>query len=353
MMTLLLGWAVGTAHAQTGVVTKSVELCADYSVQYDDAVNTPAFATDGFGDFWRDNTDNNGKRAGIGLEYRIESSVDIASGNLGTNGCATRSIDVDTADPYVDITIFSATRRRGVDIEYRYSTDDAGHPGVYWWEDGAEISEVWTGMPIDLLSSQTNHDVLIPAVDGWQMLAVATWMIHRSKLGLDVGLERTCCLGGGADGTCTTSPTGYERDRDPYLSSDPKVWLLGTELVNDDLNNNGCCGSRIVADPMVESTGQYSGFSGAIYEQTRFTLAHELGHVMVGLRMGGYGVKRMSDLYINMCPRDWRANDGDCDDNDPLNIPKDLPFRRLHLSAEDPGVNMSTGLSNHIDGIEH
>ena len=61
----------------------------------------------------------------------------------------------------------------------------------------------------------------------------------------------------------------------------------------------------------------------------------------------------MSDLYVNMCPRDWRANDGDCDDDDPLNIPEDLPFQRLHLSASDPGVNMSTGLSNHIDGIEH
>ncbi len=299
-----------SAQAQREVF-KQVKICVDYSVQFEDAENTPRVFTDGAGDFWRDNSDT---RAAIGMKFEISSTVDTTSGHLGTNGCVTVGLQVPVGDQTVDVEVESRTRRRGVDIIMRYTdttvdvpytNDDTDH----LWEDGATVTQTWTDLPVPLSGASVNvHDgLLIPAVGGWQHLAVGTWMIHRNKFGLDSGLVRPCCLnGGGDDGVCPGG-NGYERTVAPYLAASPELRILATQQGN-------CCGSRIVTELQAHPSHFFSGFSGWRNFQRRFAIAHEIGHVLAGLRMGG----REDGQYVGTAPLDECVGDVDPDDFTPI-----------------------------------
>ena len=169
MFALLTGLLL-TPAAQAQTVNKSVTVCVDYDVQFTDANTPPSEPTNGVGDHW-DNNDID--RVAIGMEFQLASSVDVVGGNLGTNGCATQTITVELSDQEVDLRVWSRTQRRGVDIELREDT-----AADFYWEDGVALTHVWTNLPV---SRTTTHNVVLDAVDGWQMLAVATWLIHRNK----------------------------------------------------------------------------------------------------------------------------------------------------------------------------
>jgi hypothetical protein len=303
---------IGAASASL----RDVTICADYTVQYTDAVNTPTVPDDGVGDFWADNSTT---RAGIGPEYVIRTDVASYTGNLGTNGCATRRIEVDTDTTY-DLQIFSQTRRRGVDIIFRYNDTPDSVTGNYYWEDGARLEEEFFNLPTSSIPGAViTSNVVIPAIEGWQFLAVGTWLIHRNKWKLGQNLTLDCCIGtsnldGTSDANCLANGTGYERDRAPYLASQPELRILGKEDLGttNNVTNNPCCGSRI--DSRTDPDGYISGMSGGVDEQRRYTIAHELGHVLVGLRMGGRENGQyphnaplndcMGSLFANFNPQD-------------------------------------------------
>ena len=57
--------------------------------------------------------------------------------------------------------------------------------------------------------------------------------------------------------------------------------------------------------------------------------------------------QEISDLYVDVCPREWRFRDGNCSDDD------DLPLHRLEISAEPGNNNAQSELNNQIDGVRH
>lgn len=59
----------------------------------------------------------------------------------------------------------------------------------------------------------------------------------------------------------------------------------------------------------------------------------------------GLSPEKLSDLYVNICPREWRHNDGDCSDG------LDLPLSRWELSAVEHGI--IDDVSGRLDRVEH
>jgi hypothetical protein len=302
-------FAAAPAHA----VQQNFDICVDYQTYFTDAVNA-AQTSDGIGDHWKNNWYT---KAAMRLEYEIEVNGTTVGGRLDTTGCLNRTIEIGFANTF-EFTVYSNTERRGVDIKMRFNddqqTDPDGDP-VYYWDDAQEASVSWQGLSTSLHLQTTSHDLLLDATEGWQVLAVATWMIHRNKWNLHLPVGRPCCTGSGVsdNGECSgPSPTTkpYDRSVAPFLESDPQIWIHALEDEGTGADDNGCCGSRFQTtdfDPGPPSVVKFwtVGFQGGSDEQGRFTLAHELAHLIPGIRMGGREQNYPANAPDDGCEGSW------------------------------------------------
>jgi len=193
-----------------------------------------------------------------------QSGAIIRSGFLGSNGCTTVNIpDLDTT-----VTVYTRAKVNGITLEARRIDAflSSCHPN------GVMDSASWT-VPAGVASS---YQAVGPD-DTWRNLAVASWAMHRNPLGIDQDVPRPCCLAGQGyqpDGLCSSGLTNYQRQTG-------KVFLYSVWKNGQFGDYMPACSSG--APP------SYKGRALQIAKNTaiRTIIAHELGHLVTSIRMGG------------------------------------------------------------------
>lgn len=284
MIAALTLW--NSAFAQ---VSQTVPICLEFQTDWDD---------EGYGDFW--NTNDNRPARYLLIEVTDDFSTKTAT--LDANGCKNMNLQFNSGKQQKTIDVVARARAfpRGIRVELRHHAVAAENAR---WTSATEQFRGWVDVVVPTQLPPGNTIVLTTvANEGWEVLAIATWMLHRNDLHLHVPNSRNCCLENDAefDGSC--KPTGtmtYDRSVDPYLTSAPMVPILTH-------NGPGCCSSHLAWADGDDRSGfsavQTSGLSGS-----RFSLAHELGHVMVGIRMGGKEWSQYPDgVFEDGCHPEWR-----------------------------------------------
>ena len=311
---MILSLLLGTAQAESVQVPLTV--CFSYDIDYDEGQS----GYDGPGDYW---VNNDIDRVARGLFIRIGSNVAVTTKRqLGEDGCWTGTHAFDLGTPGLWdgpatgfwVELFAEGERHGTRVELR-NNDERPLPN---WPAARRMSYTW-GKNVALLGGST-HSFVFPAEDGWQHLAAVMSALTFFDWRLDQGVNRACCVeaAAGVDGTCDDPNSYYARQIEPYGPiEDHFVAILADSGVaqknlsepfhpDDNPNvdrSNSCCASKIPWSDdgtVIIRDDLRSGVRVGERVQNRFSITHELGHVVVGLRMGDFE----RGQYNNTAPHD-------------------------------------------------
>ncbi len=277
-----------------------VEICVQYDVDYNRADDPGGTFNYAAGDYW---TDNSVHQPAMHQFIVVEYDLGTQTVQLGANGCAWVTMDSEYyPNIKFDVEVTNQAEVDGVDVELR-SVDES--ISDTWLLDGQALQVDFTGLSKDDGETQT---LTFDAIDGWQFMPIATFMLDRQDWRLDEPVSRDCCLEDGTydlDGTCSGgNPVPYDRSSAPYLESAPLLALAAKTG-----NSNHCCGSKEFWDstgPGPASDHKESMLSVGEDVQFRMAISHELGHVFAGIRMGGWE----RGEYINNAAEDGCDGDG-------------------------------------------
>lgn len=286
----MLWFVLSSAHANT--ITVPLTICVDYDIQFSDSSFDGSV---GPGDYW---VDNDIDRPARWQYIEVTSRVETKRVQLNNDGCAAvnQLFPLQDANEF-QVTLLGEAYVRGNRIELRNNNDRAN---LSWW--GASLMEE-TISGLEVSDAGGTVDLVVDAVDGWQHMAVVMTAMYRNGWKLSYGTNRSCCTkeGAGWDGTCSDPTYRYAKDSAPYGPA-------GQQFVPILVNNGGgressCCGSKI---PWFPGGATRSGVQAGENVQKKFSVAHELGHVVVGLRMGDYERGQYSEQSPDDgCNGDW------------------------------------------------
>jgi hypothetical protein len=194
------------------------------------------------------------------------------------------------------------------------------------------------------------------AREGWaDFVSAWTWNVKsHSDCEIHLGSYADFDLDGDVDNlfgdwrdqsvSCRNHPELAQAD-----SSDPTDPFVGTQNWLGDVLDEGVC------DPFDSTPQTCGGGSGCASDATmesynRSTLYDWQRMLYALYKDRGLTPKELSDLYINMCPRNWRVRDGTCTDT-PTSLGDDLPLRRWVLSAT--ALGHSGEVAAEILGVQH
>lgn len=263
----LLGPGLATAQQAKSI---TVEVCVKFELDFIDAAA---------GDWWTDNTPVLAR--GVGVD--IEDDTQLRSFNLGErDGCLTVDVDVTAPLNRFTVTALSNARLNGIDL--------ASHDSDTW-DSKPTARNQWT-----VSTNDGSVTLLLPPEQVWMALAIGTWVFQRNDFHILQGTSRGCCLESSAnyspDGTCTAPDPAKE-----YSPIPPPVrFFTGSEA---------CGGSAIDDSAGVEHPAVN------VSCKRKWVLAHELGHVIAAMRMGGRegGDERPMTAFTNKCSADYNATD--------------------------------------------
>ena len=247
----------------------NVDICVEFALDFVDAEA---------GDWWTDNTPVPAR----GVEVVVEDDSTSRTFNLGRqDGCL--NVDVVVTPPSNNFVLRAKSKARVNQI------DIASHDSSTW-EFKPLSFKTWT------LSANQTAQLLLPAEQVWMALAIGTWVFHRNDFNLLQGGTRGCCLEASShyslDGTCTASDPANE-----YSPIAPPVRFF---------TGSSACGSSTMQD---SSGADHPAVNVSCAR--KWILAHELGHVIVGMRMGGRepGQERPMTAPTNRCSADYHRDD--------------------------------------------
>lgn len=240
----------------------NVDLCLEFQVDY----------VDPYGDFWTDNSN----RPGRGVEVDIVDDSSTRTVNMGTDGCKNLNVDVSGANQHFQVTARSKADIKGVKIESHFTDEDPDIAVDVWGDRFDFATSTW------LTVSALNTPIIkeLPLDTRWEGLAAATWMFNRSDFDMADGPSRRCCLEADAnyneDGTCAG---GVGNPVNDYFVN---TWNGKIHMFfNTNLDRGQCPGG---------GGNGLNGFPGAIQYLSlcpnKNLIAHELGHAIVGVRIG-------------------------------------------------------------------
>jgi hypothetical protein len=236
------------------------EICIEFDVEFDEAYSAGDAFAFGVGDVWDDNTVNRPAKY---------SWIDVNSTwqLLNANGCAT--LELDPLASHV-VTLHPLGLVRGTPTVMKQQPEGA------LWPTATSPTIQFTGVTVK--PSSPDKLFVVAAVGGWQHVAVATHVADLMDWGLDERTTRDCCLNSNnANGVCTDPTKFYDTSYPPYGPGMPTLNLrapIGSK----------CCASDIA---WTSPNEKRSGLSVGTSVQERMSMAHELGHVFAGLRIGG------------------------------------------------------------------
>lgn len=266
-MILALLSRIATATSYT------VTFCVEHDVSFPDAA---------YGDYWTDNLVN---RNGRGLSYQVLHDGPAISGHLSqVTGCATETVELAGPTSTYAIRVRSSAIIGGQEIE--------SYARQYY--DEQVLSAVQANRtPVP----STASPVVLPSTGVWEHLAVVTALLKRNKFHVGQGVDRDCCLESHTpgwylpDGTCgpnAPAQNHYQRIDEPLRIYSHEALACGQSSVED---TNGDPHTALGLDD--DSCG-------------KFTDAHELGHVIVDMRMGGDDEARNYNASQNECVGAYR-----------------------------------------------
>ncbi len=274
-MTLLLAMLLSQPSL---AVTKNVTICVKIFTHF----------TDRGGDFWP----LNAPRRARGVRYTLNDDNGIRAGYMDDDGC--KVISVTSTDTYA-VTLYSEAEVNGVELVSYEDLGDASNGS-----DPVLETHTAPSVPIAL----NDPEIVINSNQVWWNLAVGMFALDRSDFNMGTHSQRDCCDNTShnwynLDGTCT-----YDSGEYPYADTGfdhyggPRIeygWDddMRIEFVYDD--DVGCCGSDW---PTWESSNPTESDwpnrpTVHINKPWKFSIAHELGHVIVMKRMG----KRTNDDF--------------------------------------------------------
>lgn len=285
------------ANASATVANVPLKLCFKYDIDYNEGVS----GTVGPGDYW---VNNDVDRAARGLFIQVSSSASLLQRKqLDESGCwqGTHPIELDGGTGTFVVTLLGEGERHGTRVELRNNNERE----LPTWPDATMMTHTWIENQTSPFGS--THDYVIQAQDGWQLLAAAMSALTFYDWKLDEGVPRACCIPGeaGYDGLCNKPKFYYAKDKEPYgppgehflailadngaSPRDPTAPEDPDDNPWDPDRSNNCCGSKLPWDDDGEfSTDLRSGLWIGSNVPWRFAITHELGHVVVGMRMGDY-----------------------------------------------------------------
>lgn len=145
--------------------------------------------------------------------------------------------------------------------------------------------------------------------------------------------------------SCRNHPEWQQAD-----AGDPTGSFIGTQNWLDDVLDEGVC-DPFDSTPACVDGGGSACASDAVMESHNRSTVYDWHRMLYALyKDQGLTPKELSDLYINMCPRNWRPDDGTCPDT-PSNLVDDLPIRRWVLSADELGH--TADVTAELLGVQH
>ncbi|MCB9687837.1 MAG: hypothetical protein H6738_19060 [Alphaproteobacteria bacterium] len=246
---MIAAWVLGTASA----IPFTVTFCVEQETEFPDA---------GFGDRWVDDGVNKNAR---GLFYQVFHDGAPISGHLSqVTGCATETVELASASDTYALRVSSKALIGGLHIE-SYATP-------VFDQQTLSARQTWrTPVPA------TAEPMVLPAIGVWQNLAVATYLMKRSKFHIEQGVSRDCCLE-------STDPDEYNPDGTcgPQAPADHHYVQIEEPLRLYSHANLSCGQSGVLDSSSIEHVAV--GLSGLC---RKYVVAHEMGHVVVDMRMGG------------------------------------------------------------------
>lgn len=277
LLLLLLVWGalLGLSEpAVAQVVLKTGEIC----------VEVETTVTDLAGDEWTESGPT--PRPAHGVKYEIVDAAGTQEGWLNSDGC--KNIQVQTELNMGTITLRVNTRARvnGVDMVSWEGSDYTSTRTYQWvqWTFGTGTTTTFSRT-----RTVTNND------QRWLNLMVGTMVFRDYDWNVEEPNDRDCCLddstGYNLDGTCPNPASGG------YA-------LITTPIQMQANPFDGCCGSSLAIHGDDEHQGPPGLYTGTNVAR-KFPIAHELGHVIAGMRMGG----KEWGQYANNVPTDGCAGD--------------------------------------------
>lgn len=284
-----------------------VTVCVEYDIQFIDSVYSGGAPPVGPGDYWLNNDVN---RPAKWLYAELHDDYQTHAVQLNRDGCVTTTLEFEARpdDNYpVWLRLAGKARRKGIAFELRHDFRnflDEEDPPI-WDEAYPRVQDLYFGVS----GSGGTYTTSFPPTNGWQARAVAVMMIDRNAFRLAYPTNNQCCEPDEANawGTCVDPTKRYDRSFEPYLESAPLI-AISTH------GGGNCCGSKIrwtaeEVDPLIPDdqetwrSGLHIPLGGG--GQRRFWIAHELGHMFAGIRMGDFE----RNMYAGDAPVDGCMGD--------------------------------------------
>jgi len=233
------------------IQSNAVEFCAKIDTDFADVG----------GDFW----EYNAPRRARGMYIAVTDYTGTWTVVLEGDGCASVSVTVDTdVDDRYLVTAYSYAEVNGVTLKSWYdngtSEANVSFPQMFVYSDD---------FPLMTIPDYTIHTAV------WQNLAVGMWAFYRNDMNLgDFGNTTGC---GGETGCCGTSTT-------PCCFHEPYQNLPTATEVHFVAKEDSNYGSLWDSDTYGEIPAVRTKYASGRH---KYFIAHELGHVIVMLRMGG------------------------------------------------------------------
>jgi hypothetical protein len=274
-----------SAYAQT--VAHPVTICVDYDVEFTDNGNE---------DFW---TDNSIDRPARGVQIQITDDAGFRERYVDDiTGCYDTDVEIGITNKAKEYTVGVVTRASQKGVPYEVHVADTPQAGI----DDDVIVETYIASAID---PQVN--IVTTSNIEWQVMAAASWIFHRNRFNRTSGPSRDCCVAphAAADGTCGTPSHQYA----PPVTDTLHYYV---DSARDDCPGGGGNNHQ----------GQLNSVNLLSTCPSKWLIAHETGHALVGMRMADVENGWSTEADLDNCMADFWPNGDEVDpDPDPMGRP--------------------------------